>query len=381
MANTTIQGFEEKSLPFNRYFCPGRVNLIGEHIDYNGGLVLPAAISLGTTLYIKKRSDGLINIQSQNFDGNFTINPKEENTYNEENSWANYAIGCIELLRQKGIAVGGYELLFESNLPMGAGLSSSASIEVLTLYALLAEEGISTHPKQEIALWAKAVENDFVGMSCGIMDQFAVAMGQAGQAIKLNCETLEYDYIPAQFDRYSLLIISTNKPRKLIHSAYNTRLAECRSALAKVNQNHAFINLCEVPLAIAEAELNDEILLKRARHCITEQQRVITASKALADNNLPLFAQQMVASHLSLRDDYEVTGPELDALFNAAMETEGCIAARMTGAGFGGCAIALVESTKVEAFKNSVAQVYTTQTGLDAQFYACQIGGGVQRVL
>lgn len=379
MSYSLFKGFEEKGLPFNTYFCPGRINLIGEHIDYNGGFVLPAAISLGTTLYISKRADSLINIQSQNFDGAFTINPAEEQTYTPGNTWANYVIGCVDFLRQKGIQLGGYNLLFDSNLPIGTGLSSSASVEVLTLFALLSEVGISTFTKEEIAVFAQQVENNFVGMNCGIMDQFAVAMGKAGHAIKLNCETLEYEYIPVDFGNYTLVIMSTNKPRSLIHSAYNQRKAECEEALAIINKEHNYANLCAVPLHVAQAELSG-ILKQRAAHCITEQNRVLMACNAMQTNNLSIFALQLMGSHQSLRTDYEVTGIELDSLYNAAMQTDGCLAARMMGGGFGGCAIALVDAPKMELFKTTVAAKYNAATGLQASFYDCQLSNGVGKL-
>lgn len=369
-------GFEEKKLPFRTYFCPGRVNLIGEHIDYNGGFVLPAAISLGTKLHIRKRDDAVISIQSTNFEGNYLLWPNEPNVYNEQNRWANYAIGCIELLRQKGVAMSGYDMLFDSDLPIGSGLSSSASVEVVTLFALLSEEQISTYSKEEIAVMAREVENNFIGVSCGIMDQFAVAMGKENHAIKLNCETLEYEYIPADFGEYTLVIINTNKPRSLIHSAYNQRLAECQEALAVINKNHHYTTLCEVPLYVAQSELSG-VLLQRATHCITEQARVLIACAALKENNITLFAEQLIGSHESLKTDYEVTGLELDALYNAAITIDGCLAARMTGAGFGGCAIALVATEKLEEFKTTVAATYVAATGLQASFHPCNISNGV----
>lgn len=369
-------GFEEKTLPFRTYFCPGRINLIGEHIDYNGGFVLPAAISLGTKLHIRKRDDAVISIQSTNFEGNYLLWPNEPNVYNEQNRWANYAIGCIELLRQKGVVMSGYDMVFDSDLPIGSGLSSSASVEVVTLFALLSEEQISTYSKEEIAVMAREVENNFIGVSCGIMDQFAVAMGKENYAIKLNCETLEYEYIPADFGEYTLVIINTNKPRSLIHSAYNQRLAECREALAVINKNHHYTTLCEVPLYVAQSELSG-VLLQRATHCITEQARVLIACAALKENNITLFAEQLIGSHESLKTDYEVTGTELDALYNAAVNLDGCIAVRMTGAGFGGCAIALVENGKLDGFKSTVAEKYAATTGLQASFHECKIANGV----
>ncbi len=359
------------------YFCPGRVNLIGEHIDYNGGLVLPAAISFGTTLYLSPRNDGAFHIQSVGFDGEVVVALTEPLVNKPEYGWAAYVVGCIALLQQKGIALSGYNMLFESNLPIGSGLSSSASVEVLSLYALLAESGISTYGNAEIAIMAKEVENHFVGVNCGIMDQFAVAMGKAGHAIKLNCETLSYSYIPARFGNYVLVIINTNKPRKLVHSAYNTRLAECQEALRIINQNHSYTNLCEVPLYIAETELANDTLLRRARHCITEQQRVQHACLAMETGDMELLAKQLIGSHLSLRTDYEVTGTEPDALFDLAMSHTGCIAARITGAGFGGCVIALVQPGDLEEFKSYIGKNYEMKTGFRADFYPCEIVNGV----
>jgi len=362
-----------------QFFCPGRINLIGEHIDYNGGLVLPAAISLGIYLVIRPREDGKIRLQSAQFDEAFTLNITDKKEYNTANGWANFPIGCIDFLMNKGLPITGADMYYESTLPLGSGLSSSAAIEVLTLFALHTTFGQDDYPKTQIALDAQSIENKFIGMQCGIMDQFAVAMGKEKHAIKLNCETLEYEYIPAEFGNYTLVIINTNKPRALVHSAYNQRLAECQEALQTINQKHHYINLCQVPLAIANAELTG-VLLQRARHCITEQLRVEAACKALAENNIGLFAQQLMGSHLSLLNDYEVTGAELDALFVAATNNEGCLAARMTGAGFGGCAIALVENNSVALFKQNTATEYQKITGLNPAFYECNVSGGVKKL-
>lgn len=373
--------FGENAQTPQQYFCPGRINLIGEHIDYNGGFVLPAAISMGTTLTIRPRIDGKIRLQSANFDEvyAFDINDKFQNL--PEQTWANYPIGCIHFIKRQGIPFTGADMLFESNLPLGAGLSSSASIEVLTLFALHDMFGDMEYPLTQIALDAKSVENNFIGVSCGIMDQFAVAMGKEGHAIKLNCETLEYEYIPVDFGYYELIIISTNKPRELIHSAYNQRLKECREALEIINQKHHYKNLCEVPLAVAETELGDAVLLARATHCITEQHRVLTACRALQKNDIDLFLAQLIQSHLSLRNSYEVTGVELDTLFDLAMQSLGCDAIRMTGAGFGGCAIALVEHKELATFKEVIEAGYLDAIGFSPSFYECKIGGGVRRVL
>lgn len=362
-----------------QYFCPGRINLIGEHIDYNGGLVLPAAISLGISLIIRPRHDGKIRLQSAQFNEAFSIQITDKKEYNAANGWANFPIGCIDFLWNKGVPITGADMYFESTLPLGSGLSSSACIEVLTLFALHNLFGQDKYPKTQIALDAQHIENNFIGMQCGIMDQFAVALGKENHAIKLNCETLEYEYIPAHFGDYTLVIINSNKPRALVHSAYNQRLAECREALVLINQKHTYINLCEVPLTVAEDELTG-VLLQRARHCITEQLRVEEACKALAENNIAQFAQQLIGSHLSLLSDYEVTGTELDALFVAATNNESCLAARMTGAGFGGCVIALVSTNAVDLFKQNTAEEYTNYTGLIPLFYECNIGGGVTKL-
>lgn len=363
-----------------QYFCPGRINLIGEHIDYNGGYVLPAAISLGTTLTIRPRIDGKIRLQSANFDEtySFEIHDKFQNL--PEQTWANYPVGCIHFLKRQGIPFTGADMYYESDLPLGSGLSSSASIEVLTLFALQNMFGDVDYPLTQLALDAQHIENTFIGVSCGIMDQFAVAMGKEGHAIKLNCETLEYEYIPADFGNYELLIISTNKPRALVHSAYNQRLAECRAALETINQKHHYKNLCEVPLAVAEVELTDPVLLARAIHCITEQRRVLTACRALKNKDIDLFMSQLIQSHLSLRSNYEVTGKELDTLFDLAMQSLGCDAIRMTGAGFGGCAIALIEPKEIAPFKGLIGAAYLDEMAFSPSFYECKISGGVRRI-
>lgn len=372
--------FGENAQTPQQYFCPGRINLIGEHIDYNGGYVLPAAISLGTTLTIRPRIDGKIRLQSANFDETyvFEIHDKFQNL--PEQTWANYPIGCIHFLKRRGIPFTGADMYYESTLPLGSGLSSSASIEVLTLFALHDMFGDADYPLTQIALDAQHIENNFIGVSCGIMDQFAVAMGKEGHAIKLNCDTLEYEYIPADFGSYELVIISTNKPRQLVHSAYNQRLKECRDALEIINRKYPYKNLCDVPLSVAEEELSDAVLLARATHCITEQRRVLTACRALQNKDIDLFMSQLIQSHLSLRNNYEVTGKELDTLFDLAMQSLGCGAIRMTGAGFGGCAIALIEPKEIVPFKALVGAAYLDEIEFSPSFYECKISSGVRRV-
>lgn len=364
------------------YFCPGRINLIGEHIDYNGGLVLPAAIGLGTTLYIRKRDDSRIVLQSKRFEGVYEVDLTQPQPTQKTNAWADYPLGCIDWLRTQGHTLQGFDLLYDSDLPIGSGLSSSASIEVLTLYALLHECEIRQYTREQIALAAQHVENNYIGVSCGIMDQFAVALGQSNNAIRLNCQTLQYEYISAQIDHYSLLILSTNKPRSLIHSAYNQRLAECQEALYLINQVYSYPNLCSVPLNVAYDVLEDKhpTLLKRTRHCITEQERVMRACAAIENKDIKGFAEALKGSHLSLRNDYEVTGPELDALYNIGHSLPGCIAVRMTGAGFGGCAIALVANDHKKPFAQALKQAYHQATGLQAEVLECKIADGVKKL-
>ena len=341
------------------FFSPGRVNLIGEHTDYNGGNVFPAALSVGTYVVARKRTDQVLKFVSLNLSKEVQ-RQVDDLTYVPDDDWTNYPKGMIQLLKEAGFPVGGAEFLFWGNIPNGAGLSSSASIEVATAIAMRGLYG-GEASNLELALLAQKAENQFVGVNCGIMDQFAVAMGKKDHAILLDCTTLKFQWVPFQLRDYELVIANTNKKRGLADSKYNERRRECEEALGRVQAHRE----CASWGALTEAEfekeipwINDPILVKRARHAVSENQRTLQAVEALRAGNLTAFGQLMNTSHRSLRDDYEVTGMELDALVEAAWAQPGVIGSRMTGAGFGGCTVSLVKRDFVVSFMENVKKLY-----------------------
>jgi galactokinase len=360
------------------YFSPGRVNLIGEHIDYNGGLVMPCAITFGTYLLATPNKDGLFRFRSLNFNDKADI--QLQNGYQKTgDSWYNYPLGVIDLFLKNGHQLQGLDMLFYGDIPIGSGLSSSASIEVAMAYALndIFNAGYS---KLELVQMAKAVENNFIGVNCGIMDQFAVAFGEQNKAIVLNCDTLEYDIVNSNLGKYVLAIINTNKPRKLAESKYNERVQECQTALKALQQELDINNLCDIDASTFKQYqhlITNEIVRNRAKHVIEENDRVKLAADALANNNLQEFGQLMYASHESLRDLYEVSGIELDTIVDYAKTNANVAGARMTGAGFGGCAIALVKQDAFENFSREVNAWYTGKIGYAPSVYQSLIGNGV----
>jgi galactokinase len=372
-------GFHKE--PEKLFFCPGRVNLIGEHIDYNGGNVMPCAISLGTCLAISKNIDKRFRFRCLNFPETADLQLQE--SYSKTGKqWFNYPLGVINYLLQDGKNLSGLDMLFYGNLPIGAGLSSSASIEVLMAFALneLFQTGIS---KTEIALLAKKVENEFIGVNCGIMDQFAVAMGQKDNAILLNCDTLDYEYLPFNTGEYDLVIINSNKQRTLAGSKYNERFAECGAALKLLKQKLSVQHLCDV--SMSEYELNhnlidDPVLRKRALHVISENARVKDAVIALQTGDMEVFGKLMCASHQSLRELYEVSGKELDNIVDFCISYDGCIGARMTGAGFGGCAIALIMKNRIDDFSGKLSVDYREKIGYEPEIFASAAGDGVREI-
>jgi galactokinase len=368
--------------PGNIFFSPGRVNLIGEHIDYNGGRVMPCAISLGTYLAVSKNTDKVFRFQGLNFpeaaelhlQGSYSKSGKE---------WFNYPLGVIDYVIKQGHSVSGLDMLFYGNLPIGAGLSSSASIEVLMAYALSKLFQLSI-PNLEIALLSKKVENEFIGMNCGIMDQFAVTFGQKGKAILLNCDTLEYELLPFDTVDYVLAIINTNKSRKLTDSKYNERFAECGAALKSLKREINVKNLCEVEIQTFQSHkhlITDPVLEKRALHVISENFRVDEAAKALKAGRLKEFGQLMYGSHQSLKELYEVSGIELDTIVEFCKTYSDCLGARMTGAGFGGCAIALIKKEKFDDFTKNMTFFYKDKIGYEPTIFASDVGDGVREVL
>ena len=367
------------------FLSPGRVNLIGEHIDYNGGFVFPAALTVGIYGALTLRDDNKIRMRSKNVAGEVIVNLDEELAYKKEDDWGNYPKGVIKELLDRGHKIGGMDILFCSNLPDGAGLSSSAALEVLMAYIVLYLENqdkVEEIDRVEVARLCQKVENQFIGVNCGIMDQFAVALGKQDNAILLDCNSLYYEYAPLKLGNYSLVIMNTNKRRELADSKYNERRGECEKALEIINSHkeEKLANLCEATVEDINEFIEDEIIKKRAIHVVTENERVKKSMEALKDNDIKAFGKLMTASHISLEKDYEVTGLHLDTLVHEALKIEGCIGARMTGAGFGGCAISLVEEDKVEEFKEKVSENYEKVTGIRPSFYTSKLGEGTHRL-
>jgi galactokinase len=376
-----FQLYGKSDAAIRTFFSPGRVNLIGEHTDYNGGLVFPCALSFGTYLIVRKTDEKTIKFASTNFDFKITLS-LDKITEKQGSEWVNYPLGVINQFQKKGIALCGLELLYAGDIPNGAGLSSSASIEVVTAFALniLLDSNLD---RIELVKLSQKAENEFVGVNCGIMDQFAVGMGKKDHAIALQCDTLKYDMVPLKLGDYKLLISNTNKRRGLADSKYNERRAECEKAVAYINKFRPLKNLGElsyVDFAAIQEKIPEEIIRMRAHHVVAEDQRVVDAIDALKQGELDVFGELMNASHDSLRDDYEVTGIELDTLVDEARKIKGVIGSRMTGAGFGGCTVTLIKADAIDKFKKSVAENYTKITGLTPEFYVADIGDGVKEL-
>ena len=331
------------------YFAPGRINLIGEHIDYNGGLVFPASITLGTYAVVSKREDTTVNAYSLNFEELGVISFDLNNlVYDKAHNWVNYLKGVAKCIKEDGKTLShGLDIVVFGNIPNGSGLSSSASLEMLTTLIFNDTFDLGITPV-EAALLGKKVENTYIGVNSGIMDQFAISLGQKEQAILLNCDTLDYSYFPIQLEGHKIVIMNTNKRRELADSKYNERRGECESALAKLQAVVDAKNLCEISMETFEAHKNllTETEYRRVRHVISENDRVKASTVALEKGELTTFGQLLNGSHTSLRDDYEVTGIELDTLVEAAWDAPGVVGARMTGAGFGGCSLAIVKEDR-----------------------------------
>ncbi len=367
-----------------QFFAPGRVNLIGEHTDYNGGNVFPCAIDRGTYGLVSKRADRTFRMYSENFADlgvmEFTL---DELVNDKKHDWANYPKGVIKMFVEEGFKIdSGFDFLVSGNIPNGAGLSSSASIEMLTGIVLKDLFHLSINPIA-MALLGKKVENLFIGVNSGIMDQFAVAMGKKDHAILLDCNTLKYDYVPVVLKDEVIVIANTNKRRGLADSKYNERRAECDEALAELQTKLPIKALGE--LSIEEFEANKDLIKspirqKRAKHAVYENQRTLKAQKELSAGNLAEFGKLMNQSHISLRDDYEVTGVELDTLAALAWEQAGVVGSRMTGAGFGGCTVSIVKKDKVDDFIKNVGEAYKNKIGYAADFYIAAVSEGARKL-
>ncbi len=385
--NSLLKEFKEqfKKTAEKVFFSPGRINLIGEHTDYNGGNVFPCAISIGTFGVHGSRDDQTIRMYSANIPDqgvvSFQLNDLE---YHKEDGWTNYLRGVLASLVSRDYKINhGFDLFIHGNLPDGAGLSSSASIELLM--GTILKNVFSLDVSQlDLVKIGQEVENKYIGVNSGIMDQFAVGMGRAEQAILLDTNTMKYEYAPVKLGDNVIVIMSTNKRRELQDSKYNERRSQCEEALKRLQTKLAIKSLGDLSIeAFDQASylINDDILIRRARHAVFENQRTLRAFDALKNNDLTTFGQLVDASHVSLHFDYEVTGKELDTLVEAAWKQPGVLGARMIGAGFGGCAIAIVGKDYVDDFKTKVGKSYQEKIGYPADFYIAKISDGPKEIV
>ncbi len=366
-----------------RFFAPGRVNLIGEHTDYNGGHVFPCALSVGTYIVARRRNDAKLRMLSLNFEAaGMMESDMDKLTYDPAHSWANYPKGVVKIFKDAGFAIEtGFDALFYGDIPNASGLSSSASIELATSIMLKTLYGLNID-MVEMVKYSQKSENEFNGVNCGIMDQFACGMGKKDHAVFLNTNTLEYTYVPVKLDGVSIIIANTNKKRGLADSKYNERRSECERALGQLKKVLDITALGDLTEAAFESHahlIGNDVERKRAKHAVYENRRTIKAVEALNEGNLALFGELMNASHVSLRDDYEVTGAELDTLVEAAW-ANGAIGARMTGGGFGGCTVNMVPSSSIPVFIEKVGKAYEEKIGYKADFYVVSIGDGAREI-
>lgn len=387
MTEQLMQIFEEKfgaGGEIRSYFAPGRINLIGEHTDYNGGHVFPCALTIGTYFLVRKRQDRVLRFYSENFKQlGILAGSLDHLVWEKALDWANYPLGVLWAFGEKGYEItNGLDILLYGNIPNGSGLSSSASVEVGMGVLLQDLFGFAVN-RTQIALIGQYAENHFNRVNCGIMDQFAIAMGKRDHAIFLDTATLSYEYAPLVLKDCKIVVACSNKKRGLGDSKYNERRAECEEALAELQKVIDIHSLGELTGEQFEANchvIQSEVRRKRARHAVYENQRTFQAVRALKSGNLEEFGRLMVASHISLRDDYEVTGKELDTLVEAALKQDGVIGARMTGAGFGGCTVNIVRDDAIEAFRERVGAEYKETIGYEADFYVVEIGEGPRRI-
>jgi galactokinase len=382
LKETFISLYGEESNKISSFFSPGRVNLIGEHTDYNGGYVFPCALTFGTYLLVRKNNSRTVRFATTNFDHRSEVNldaPFEK----EGRSWINYPVGVLNELRKVAIEIEGVDLLYSGDIPNGAGLSSSASIEMVTAFAMnqIFEFGLD---RWEMIKISQKAENVFVGVNCGIMDQFASGMGAKDHALFLNCDTLEFEKVPLVLEGMKIVIANTNKRRGLADSKYNERRAQCEASVEAIRTEKNIKHLSDLNLDEFNALshlISNEVEKQRARHVITENNRTLSAIEALNKGDIETFGILMNQSHDSLRDDYEVTGKELDTLVEEARKIEGTLGSRMTGAGFGGCTVSIVKEDAVETFIARVGKGYTERTGLKADFYVAEIGDGSKEIV
>ncbi len=368
----------------NVYFAPGRVNLIGEHTDYNGGHVFPCALTIGTYAAVRKRDDRKLNFHSMNFESMGVIESSlDDLTPSKEADWTNYPKGVMWAFAGRGMEMDcGLDIVLNGNIPNGSGLSSSASLEVLTGYLLKDLYGFDV-TNVDLAKIGQYSENNFNGMNCGIMDQFASAMGKKNHAIFLDTADLSYEYAPLALDGAKIVVTNSNVKHSLVNSAYNERRSECEKALEELQtvvDIKGLGDLSEEQYEANKSAIKDEVRVRRAKHAVYENQRTIRAVEALKSNDLKLFGELMNASHVSLRDDYEVSCEEIDVLVDEAWKIEGVIGSRITGGGFGGCTVSIVRDEAVDVFKEKVGAAYKERVGKTADFYVVEIGDGPSKI-
>ncbi|NLW52771.1 MAG: galactokinase [Tissierellia bacterium] len=377
-----IDSFGENEHEIRKFFSPSRINIIGEHIDYNGGKVFPCPLEIGTYGIARKNDDNVLRLKSLNMDHQGEIS-LDNLIYVEENDWMNYAAGMLKFIADEGYHTGGLDILVFGDIPNGAGLSSSASLELLIGEIVNQIYNDGEIQKENLALIGKKTENEFIGLNSGIMDQFIIAVGKKDHATLIDTNTLDYRHIPFQLDDTTIVILNTNKRRELKDSKYNERRSECDLALELLKpykpEITALCDLTEDDLHLLE-NIEDENVRKRAEHAIRENARVYKAIEALEENDIETLGSLLVQSNDSLRELFEVTGPHLDSITKHANSFEHCLGARMTGAGFGGCGISIVKNDEIENFKAHVAKGYKEDTGLDAEFIISQVGDGVHEL-
>lgn len=387
MKEKVLQKFKElygSDEGVNVYFAPGRVNMIGEHTDYNGGHVFPCALTIGTYMAAKKREDRTLRFYSMNFEGMGVVTSSIDGIKPEEEAgWTNYPKGVMWAFAGRGFQMdSGLDIVIYGNIPAGSGLSSSASLEVVTGYMLRDLYGFDL-TNTDLALIGQYSENQFNGMNCGIMDQFASAMGKKDHAIFLNTADLSYEYAPLVLEGAKVLITNSNVKHKLVDSKYNERRTECETALKELQQVvpiKGLGDLTEEQFEAHKSVIGDEVRRRRAKHAVYENQRTIRAVEALKKKDVELFGKLMNASHTSLRDDYEVSCEEIDVLVEEAWKVDGVIGSRITGGGFGGCTVSIVKDEAIEAFQEKVGAAYESRCGKKADFYVVDIGDGPSRL-
>ncbi len=365
------------------FFSPSRVNLIGEHVDYNGGKVFPCALTMGTYGCVVKRDDRIIRMYSENFPEVGIIEMSIKGLkYEKDHDWTNYVKGVVLEFDKRYRVEHGFDLYICGNIPNGAGLSSSASLELL-ISVIMKDFTKADISMLDMVTMSQKVENEFIGVNCGIMDQFAIGMGKVDKAILLDTNTLKYEYVNAKLEGYKILIGNTNKRRELVDSKYNERRSECETGLEILKKYKAINALCELSneeFDKISCYIENEVIRKRVRHAVSENERTKAAVDALNRNDLVTFGELLIESHKSLRDDYEVTGIELDTLVELLNMEKSIVGARMTGAGFGGCVVAIVKDFDVNGIKNRVSNAYEEAIGYPPTFYVVEVGEGSRKL-